>query len=190
MIWLQLYTMHMAHTNTTSALDEDLLRKIGRDDNDAFADLYQKTEHVVYAYVLSILRHPSDSQDVVQDTYLKIKAAAHLYEPRGKPMAWIFTIARNLCYEKFRRDRFQSDFNPDFENTTAYAEVTDETDRLVLQAAMRILNEEERTIVLLHAVSGYRHREIAGLLNKPLSTVLSKYRRALAKLHIDLTGKE
>ena len=44
------------------------------------------------------------------------------------------------------------------------------------------LNQQERQIVVLHAVSGFRHREIAQLLQLPLPTVLSKYHRALKKL--------
>lgn len=190
MIWLQLHALYTENAKDTVVIDDSLLQRIGRDDNDAFAELYQKTERVVYAFIFSILRHPNDTQDLVQDTYLKIKAAAHLYEPRGKPMAWIFTIARNLCYEKFRRERFQSNTEPALEDSLDYADITDETDRLVLQTAMAILSEEERSIVLLHAVSGYRHREIAALLDKPLSTVLSKYRRSLAKLHAHMVGKE
>ena len=47
---------------------------------------------------------------------------------------------------------------------------------------MEALNDDERQIIMLHAVCGFKHREIAELLNKPLSTVLSKYRRGLKKL--------
>ena len=53
---------------------------------------------------------------------------------------------------------------------------------------MRLLSDEERQVVMLHAVSGLRHREIATLLEQPLSTVLSRYHRALAKLRRELSG--
>ena len=49
---------------------------------------------------------------------------------------------------------------------------------------MRNLSEEERQIVMLHAVAGFKHREIAATLDLPLATVLSKYNRALKKLKI------
>ena len=65
--------------------------------------------------------------------------------------------------------------------------VSDPTDRLVLEAALKALNEEERRVVLLHAVSGLKHREIAQDLGEPLSTVLSRYHRALKKLKRYLT---
>ena len=53
---------------------------------------------------------------------------------------------------------------------------------ILLTSAMEKLEDEERQIVILHAVSGLLHREIAEILELPLPTVLSKYRRSLAKL--------
>ena len=49
---------------------------------------------------------------------------------------------------------------------------------------MKSLNEEEREVISLHVVSGFKHREIAALLQKPLSTILSKYNRAIKKLQM------
>ena len=47
---------------------------------------------------------------------------------------------------------------------------------------MRVLGDEERQVVMLHAVAGLKHRETAALMGLPLSTVLSRYHRALGKL--------
>ena len=57
----------------------------------------------------------------------------------------------------------------------------------MLEAALKALGDEERQVVLLHAVSGLKHREIAQDLGLPLSTVLSRYNRALKKLKRHLT---
>ena len=53
---------------------------------------------------------------------------------------------------------------------------------MVTRAVMAKLRDDEREIVMLHAVAGMKHREIASMLELPLSTVLSKYNRALKKL--------
>ena len=63
-------------------------------------------------------------------------------------------------------------------------------DRHVLRAALSVLSEQERQVVMLHAVTGLKHREIAQLLELPLATVLSKYRRALKKLNLLLEGDD
>jgi len=172
-------------------IDETLFARIAEDDMAAFEELYRVTERSVYAFALSILKNHDDALDVAQDTYLRIRAAAHLYKPMGKPMAWVFTIARNLSISKIR-SRKQSDSVQvdDLENDLSFSYVTDSGDKLVLQAAFKILNDQEREIILLHTVSGFAHREIAESLNMPLSTVLSKYHRGLKKLKKYLKEQE
>lgn len=164
-------------------IDETLFTRIGQGDMDALETLYTLTERSVYAFTLSLLKNPEDTQDVVQETYLKVRAAAHLYEPRGKPLAWLFTIARNLSRNLLRqRARTADPEETDLENDERFSYISDRTDRIILEAALRILGEDERQILLLHAVSGVRHHEIAQSLGVPLSTALSRYHRALKKL--------
>ena len=116
-----------------------------------------------------------------------MRAAAHLYVPQGKPLAWLFTITKNLCRDLLR-GQSRTEAAPDgAEDDLRFSYVSDPTDRLVLEAALKALGEEERQVVLLHAASGLKHREIARDLGLPLSTVLSRYSRALKKLQRYLT---
>jgi len=164
-------------------IEESIFKKIAENDMAAFEKLYHLTERSVYAYALSILKNHEDAMDVLQETYLKIRGAAHLYKPMGKPMAWIFTIARNLAMSKLRlRNKTENMQVEDMENDLSFSYVSDNEDKLILQAALSILNIEEREIILLHAISGFKHREIANSLGLPLATVLSKYQRGLGKL--------
>ena len=168
-------------------LDEGLLPRVGQGDTSALEALYVQTERAVYALALSILRDPEKAQDVTQEVYLKVRAAAHLYVPQGKPLAWLFTITKNLCRD-VQRTRGRTDQAPEgLEDVARFSYVSDPTDRLVLEAALKALGDEERQVVLLHAVSGLKHREIAQDLGLPLSTVLSRYNRALKKLKRYLT---
>lgn len=59
----------------------------------------------------------------------------------------------------------------------------------MLLDALAVLGEDERNIVLLHDAGNMKHREIAEYLGLPLSTVLSKYRRALKRLQKLLEGE-
>ena len=168
-------------------LEERLLPLVGQGDPEAFEVLYRSTEKAVYALALSILRNPHDAEDIVQETYLKVRAAAHLYVPQGKPLAWLFTITKNLCRDLLR-GQSRTEAAPDgAEDDLRFSYVSDPTDRLVLEAALKALGEEERQVVLLHAASGLKHREIARDLGLPLSTVLSRSSRALKKLQRYLT---
>ncbi|WP_296561794.1 RNA polymerase sigma factor [uncultured Acetobacterium sp.] len=172
-------------------IDEAIFTRIADNDMAAFEEFYRLTERTVYAFVLSTLKNHDDALDVVQDTYLKIRAAAHLYQPMGKPMAWVFTIARNLAISKIRSKQKNDSLTlTDLENDLNFSYVSDKEDRLVLQTALKILNNEETQIILLHAISGFTHREIAKSLEMNLSTVLSKYHRGLKKLKKHLTEQE
>ena len=71
---------------------------------------------------------------------------------------------------------------PDFAESTAMSP----EDKVILKACMEQLSDEERQIITLHAVSGFRHREIAAITELPLSTVLSKYHRAVKRLRKQL----
>ena len=167
----------------TIFIDETLFRLIGEGDKDAFCELYSLTRSAVYSYALSLLHNESDAEDVMQDTYLKIRSAAHLYRPQGKPMAWILTIERNLCLMKFRQRKTQSVIPiEDAANRIEFSQIEDREDRIVLETALNSLSREECQIIVLHAVSGLKHREIGILLEMPLSTVLSKYNRGIKKL--------
>lgn len=172
-------------------INEAIFIRIAENDSVAFEEFYRSTERTVYAFVLSILKNHEDTLDVLQDTYLKIRGAAHLYKPMGKPMAWVFTIARNLSMSKLRlKKQTGSALFDDIENDLSFSYVSDREDKLVLQSALKILNDQEREIILLHAISGFSHNEIAKNLDIPLSTVLSKYHRGLKKLRKHIIEQE
>lgn len=159
------------------------LRRIARGHTDAIGEIYELTKSAVYGYVLSILKNAQDAEDILQETYVKVCLNAESYHAQGKPLAWIFTIARNLALMKLRGQTRITDI-PDFEWEQIAAgnpEFRSE-DRIVLSAALSKISEEESKIVILHAVGGMKHREIAEWLSMPLATVLSKYHRAIKKL--------
>ena len=172
------------------SVDDSLLIGVAEGNREAFTALYRITGAAVYAYALSILRNPTEAEDAMQDTFLKIRCAAALYQPRGRAMAWILTITRNVSLMKLRQKKHLSLYAPeDAPAAPDWSPVSDLDDRLVLQSAMKVLSAEEGQIVILHAVTGWKHREIAAQLQLPLSTVLSKYHRGLRKLRAELEGK-
>lgn len=171
-------------------IDDSLLIGVAEGDKQAFTALYRQAGKSVYAYALSILKNPDDAEDVLQDTFLKIRSAAAHYQPEGKPMAWILAITRNLCLMKLRQQNHLSFYSLDeIPPEPDLGQIEDLEDRLVMRTALRILADDECQIIVLHAVTGWKHREIAQLLNMPVSTVLSKYRRGIKKLKLQLEGK-
>ncbi len=161
-------------------IDDTLIRRIADGDMDALRTLYDRTSGGVFGFALSIVRDTHDADDILQETFLKVYASARDYRPQGKPLAWIFTIARHLALDKLRqRGRTQPLDSPYPVQDDAIAHADD---HLLLEALLGTLADEERQILVLHAVGGIKHREIAAVLGLPLGTVLSKYHRAVKRL--------
>ena len=170
---------------------EQILIAVAAGEQEALAQLYHRTRAAVYALALSILKNTHDAQDVTQDTFVRVWDSAPQYRPQGSPMAWILTITRNLARMKLRRDAKHVDLDEEqWQAIPADLPGVTPEDRHLLQEALSILTEEERRVVMLHAVSGLKHREIAALLELPLATTLSKYHRALKKLRVFMKGDD
>lgn len=188
---LSLAAQQTNQSHTDHAILDRCLEGVARQDSGALAELYHRTRGAVYAFALSLLKNPHDAEDVLHDCYVRIYAAAGQYRSQGKPLAWMLTIARNLCLESLRqRGRTEPLPEADWSRWLEGKEGLSSEDRLLLAQCMQGLGDQERQIVALHAVAGFKHREIAQMLSLPLPTVLSKYRRAKRKLQAALAKGE
>ncbi len=164
------------------------IKSLSSGDLSAMEYLYANTSTEIYGYALAMLKNSSDAEDVVHDCYLTIHRAASSYKSQGKPLAWMFTITRNLCLEKIRKREQIHD--EDFDETFYVADENKLSveEKETLNMCLNELNDEEREIVTLHALAGFKHREIAKLTNRSLPAVLSKYNRAIKKMKEKMEG--
>ena len=162
---------------------ENCIAKIAAGDRDALTLLYRQTGAAVYGFSLSVLKNKQDAEDVLQDTYIRIWSSAGSYTPKGKPLAWIFTITRNLALMRIRERSHTVAVEPEsWQSLFSDEPAVNCEDQLILASMFETLSDQERQIVMLHAMTGLKHREIAELLGLRMPTVLSKYNRALKKL--------
>ncbi len=188
MFIFSLISANDTQTDINEMIDKCLL-SLGRGELPAMNELYELTKSSVYGFILSVLKNRHDAEDVLHDCYVRIYASASSYSSMGKPLAWILTIAKNLAYKKLGERKRLSELQPEETEygNELFSELSME-DGVVISACLNELSDEERQIVVLHAVSGFKHREIASFLRLPLPTVLSKYNRALKKLQKILEG--
>lgn len=154
-----------------------LISKIARGDNDALEELYEKTKRGVFAFLYSYLDNREDSEDAMQTVYLRIKMHAGSYREGSNARAWMLQIAKNIALNELKCRERRAD--ADLSSMPA----RDERSELGITELMKkVLTEEERRIVTLHVLWGYRHREIAYILGCPVGTVTAKYNRSVHKL--------
>lgn len=155
-------------------------------DEKAFEFVYNETKRAVFYCAFSILKDKGLAEDIMQNTYIKVKQYCYSYHKGTKPMAWITTIARNLSINEHNRRK--REVYTDFQENNSHGEYTLSDNKLILQAAFEHLKERERQLVIMHVLGGLKHRELAEIFNMPLGTVLFKYNAALKKLRKYIEG--
>lgn len=158
---------------------DKLLVKIAQGDKYALEELYEQTKRGVFAFLYSYLKNYESCEDVMQTVYLKIKINAEKYIPGTNGRAWILQIAKNLALDEIKKN--SRTYIPDREQTYSLQNYYG-----VSEVMEKVLSSEEREIVILHVLWGYKHREIAAMLNCPTGTVTSKYKRSIKKLQTAL----
>jgi RNA polymerase sigma-70 factor, ECF subfamily len=177
----------------SSATDARLVARAREGDRAAFEQLVRRHLGTAYSVALAELADARDAEDAVQDSF--ITALERLDDCRDAAAfgAWLRQIVRNRARTVRRRERLRDTEDLSTvasaagrENPARDLERNDLRDRL--ETALATLPATQRSIVLMHDLEGYRHREIAVELGIPEGTVRSHLflaRRALRKLLTD-----
>ncbi len=171
------------------SIEKQLFERIRFGDKDAFQELYELTYKPLYAFLLSYTLNREDAQDLLQDTFIQILKNCHQYQEQGNPMAWMMKIAKNLFLTKCRKEKPESLNLEEVEYDLGFDSMANVDNRMVLEKMFQILPEEDRNLIIMHDVSGLKHREIAEMMGMPLGTVLARYNRGIRKLQKEFNGR-
>ena len=152
----------------------------GQRREDAFRELYRRYERRLYGLGLSLLGDAGLAEELVQETSLRLWRGAGSFDPRrGSPSAFIFTIARRMAVDIWRRPSSRP-FLPEVE---VDPDRDDDFDRLVrsltVRDALDSLSEQHRAVLELSYRRDLTQAEIAARLGVPLGTVKSRTHNAL-----------
>lgn len=146
---------------------------------DAFDVIYYETQKTVYLSIYNIIKDQSLIEDIMQDTYLKAINSLEYYRRGTNFQAWISTIARNQAINVYNKRKKESLIDP--VDNIAFFESPVENNSL-LEKALKVLDGQERDIIVYHIVLNFKFKDIADILDIPLSTVFFIYKKALSKI--------
>lgn len=163
-------------------------------DTDAFSHLVSRYLSSVYGFISYRLGSTHMSSDITQEVFLKAWKHLHTFKTDKNFKTWLLAIARNsaIDYSRKKREFVFSDIDSS-EDDSFEESIVDEAlgvDELfeqketmdVLQAALKTVSSESRSILLLHSIDGLTFDEISRIVGAPIDTVKSRYRRALLRL--------
>ena len=165
------------------------VRRAQAGDAGAFAELYSLVYKDLYRIALLNLNNQHDASDVVSDTVLEAYTSISKLRDEKAFKAWIIKIltVKNKRKEYKEINNFREDV--DDLSDAEEAAVSKEIDfgSIEVMEGFKQLSEEERMVLSLSVVSGYKSEEIARMFGTNANTVRSKVARAKARLKQLLT---
>ena len=148
-----------------------------------FIEVYSRQVDTVYRVCYSFMKNKADTEDLVQETFLKLLSTKKEFENERHERAWLIVTASNLCKDSLKKWWRK---NENIEDFLDIAEEPKQEDG-ILDCILRLPNDY-KDAVYMYYYEGYTTVEIARHLSCPEATVRSRLMRAKKKLQIMLGG--
>jgi RNA polymerase sigma-70 factor (ECF subfamily) len=116
----------------------------------------------------NLLGNPMDAEDAVQETFLKVQRSIAGFRGQSSFVTWTYRILINTCYDarrsRLRKKEIANDDSSESPRPEPRASVAHPSLRMALERALASLTRHQRDVFLLYEVEGFRHAEIAGML--------------------------
>jgi len=179
------------HEMSLVAIDDVAIQRAKTGDLTALERVYRAYEGLVYSLARRICRTPEDAEDVLQETFYEVCRSIRGFrgEGPGSMTAWIKRVAASKALMKIRYQRYRDADELREEVAWMGGRERDTALRVDLETALTRLSDTARAVVWLHDVEGYKHEEIAELMEKTVSFSKSQLSRAHMRLR-EMLGEE
>ncbi len=180
--------VHSQQKNTFQ-VDSELFQQAQQGNAQAIEQLLTFVQPQLYRYSMQMCRHPEDAEDNLQDVLLAVARSISTYRGDASFSTWLYTIARNACAKRRKRERTAAALHEDM--TTAIENVTENTpgpeEQIALAEqinnlhdAMQRLAPEYREIMILRDVQDLSAKDVAAITGLSIPAVKSRLHRARA----------
>jgi RNA polymerase sigma-70 factor, ECF subfamily len=162
---------------------EQLLVRCAAQDPAALSELYQRVAAMLLAVIMRIVRQRDMAEDALQDVFMRIWQQARQYDQlRGRPLAWMISIARYRAIDLLRGQRAAVPILDDELPAESIAAAESSRTQSALQRCLGVLPAPQQRCLVLAYQDGLSHEAVATSLGAPLGTVKSWIRRGLQSL--------
>lgn len=192
------YLQQLKMDNQLIYSDEDLIKRFQDGDEQAYVELVNRYRDRLMNFVYRFTSDSEQSEDIVQETLIKLYTHKHYYKKIAKFSTWIYTIAANYAKTELRKKKNRkitnlSQMSSD-EKDYDLPSVQPDTDQLIeseylekrIQSAINTLPLHFKTVIVLRDVQELSYDEISNIVEVPLGTVKSRINRARLQLQKEL----
>ncbi len=186
-----------------SDLEKLLVKKSQSGDIEAFEQLVSAYDKRAYNIAYRVMGNEEDAKDMAQEAMLRVYRSIKDFKGQSSFSTWLYRIVTNVCLDELRRRKNDKHVSIDSTIQTEDGELhielssdkeTPETayerveQRELIKKAIRELNDEYRSVIVLRDIQGFSYEEISNMLDCSLGTVKSRINRARALLRDKLRG--
>ncbi len=149
---------------------------------DDVEDIIRSNYNDIYKYCYWKVKNDSDAEDLTQETFLQFINSLDNYDEQGKPKALLYTIARNLCINRYRQTMPLSLSEREEIKSTA-DEIGQSENKIALEQCLKALPPEQQEILLLRYGQGLQINEIAKIMKLSRFKVMYRIKGAVNTLN-------
>ena len=186
---------HVIFNRNMDRNQENLLSQAKRFNQHALAEIYDTYSTGLYGYALRLLGDPDTAEDCVAETFSRFLKMLHAGKgPEKQLKAYLYRIAHNWIADFYRRSSPQC-LSLEESPELSHAEyVEEQVDRRImadqLRDALLQITPDQRQVIMLVFIEGWRKDEVAAAVGKPVGAVKALQHRALKSLRSKLTFSE
>jgi RNA polymerase sigma-70 factor (ECF subfamily) len=193
------YTMPLDNSqNRFIYSDEQLMSLFQGGDENAYIELVNRYKDKLINFIFNYLGDLESSEDVVQETMIKLYQKKHYYKEIAKFSTWLYTIAKNLANTELRKRKQRkttllSQFSKDDKTYELPSndpepgqEIQTDIVNKIIRDAVDQLSEKFKIVIVLRDIQGLSYEDISEIINVPIGTVKSRINRARLQLQVEL----
>lgn len=169
------------------SLDRTLLSQVAAADRSSFDDLYRRYYPRLVNFAMRSTSRPDLAEEVAADTLFTVWRKAGSFRGKSKVSTWIFGIAYRKSLKALTKTvKRENRSGGDVENAPETAEPPNQNAVIFkdqVQVALKELPVEQRTVVILTYIYGYKYEEISTIVGRPVNTIKTRMRAARLRLH-------
>lgn len=172
--------------NNSDLSDEELAKLVSLGDTDKFGILMERYQAKLLRYGRKFLVDKDNIEDVVQDVFVKTYTNIKSFDVSQKFSPWIYRIAHNTFINAIKKSSLNPLYLFDFDTLISHTIVEDPIEKereqkeikAFIDKGLESIEDKYREILVLYYIEEFSYKEIADILQIPISTVGVRIMRA------------
>ena len=167
-------------------------------DENAYIELVNRYRDKILNFIFNYVRDFEISEDITQDTMIKLYQKKHYYKEIAKLSTWLYTIAKNLANTELRRRKIRKTiilshiskndkpYDIPSDQPGTHQEIESEITSKIIRNAIDQLTDKFKTVIILRDIQELSYEDISSIVGVPIGTIKSRINRARLQLQADL----